>query len=562
MKKGKNQLISHNEINGNERGIWLRNDCNSNLIENNIIMSNTMVGIYLWSEYIVSNDNIIQFNDIIYNNLQVEDNDGINRWNSTSGNGNYWSDYAQRYPDATVNDTVWNTPYYINQHSKDYYPLVYPVNIPAPIAKIEEGTVINQHDSIVFNSSGCLNKEYIEKYSWNFLYDTEIRYLDGPSPTFTFDKSGTYNITLMVTDIFGRIDTDTSKLIVLDITRPNANAGSDLIIDQHSAVHLSASASSDNIAIVNHTWSIPYGNTIIKLYQKTASYTFHDAGEYAITLNVTDAEGNWDTDTLTVTVLDVTPPTADAGPDIKINQSDTVEFFFHQQSTDNVGIENWAWTFEYNGTEHTLLHSIIMSSLPLFKFDIPGIYIVTMNVTDEAGNWATDTLNITVLDTIAPNADAGNGQEIDAGTIYRFNGTGSGDNVGIVNYTWIFEYDGKMVILHGPSPDFSFDMPGKYLVKLVVTDSNGNSGEDEIVVIVKSYDPVIEDDGPADDDGEEREKGGGIPAWAWLVGAILFVGIIVVIVVFLRKKKGVDEENIGEDEMGRIGEDDGIGDGG
>ena len=119
-----------------------------------------------------------------------------------------------------------------------------------------------------------------------------------------------------------------------------------------------------------------------------------------------------------------------------------------------------------------------------------------------------------------------------------------------------------MVILHGPSPDFSFDMPGKYLVKLVVTDSNGNSGEDEIVVIVKSYDPVIEDDGPADDDGEEREKGGGIPAWAWLVGAILFVGIIVVIVVFLRKKKGVDEENIGEDEMGRIGEDDGIGDGG
>ena len=346
------------------------------------------------------------------------------------------------------------------------------------------------------------------------------------------------------------------NISVSDNDDPIAVISIDDLIGLKETTSLNGSASSDNIGISNYTWTLLNGNIV--LYGPNPTFTFHDAGVYTIVLEVTDAEGNWDTDTLNVTVRDISPPIPNAGPDITINQSETVEFFFHQQSSDNVGIEDWTWTFKYNGTEQILFHSIIMSSLPLFKFEIPGIYSVTMNVTDEAGNWALDTLNITVLDSIAPNADAGSAQEIDAGTIYRFDGTGSGDNVVIVNYTWIFEYDGKTVTLFGPSPDFSFDIPGKYSVKLVVTDANGNSGEDEIVMIVKSYDPFIEDDGPGDDDREEREKVGGMPAWVWLIGVILFVGVIVVLVVFLRKKKGEEGEITGEDEMGRIGKYDGV----
>lgn len=42
--------------------------------------------------------------------------------------GNYWSDYEMRYPNATNNGVVWDTPYEINGSTTDVdnYPLVHP----------------------------------------------------------------------------------------------------------------------------------------------------------------------------------------------------------------------------------------------------------------------------------------------------------------------------------------------------------------------------------------------------------------------------------------------------
>ena len=179
-----------------------------------------------------------------------------------------------------------------------------------------------------------------------------------------------------------------------------------------------------------------------------------------------------------------------------------------------------------------------------------------MNVTDEAGNWATDTLNITVLDTVLPHADAGSGLEIDAGTIYRFNGTGSGDNVGIVNYTWIFEYDEKTVTLFGPSPEFTFEVPGEYDIDLIVTDADGNSATDWISITVA---PIDDDIGPIDNGDERKDKDRRVGVWIWLGFAVFIIVVVVLLLIVWRKKKGRDEVSH-EDEMGRIGKDDGTGD--
>jgi parallel beta-helix repeat protein len=45
--------------------------------------------------------------------------------------GNYWSDYTARYPNASVAGTsgVGNTPYFINENNTDHYPLMSPVAI-------------------------------------------------------------------------------------------------------------------------------------------------------------------------------------------------------------------------------------------------------------------------------------------------------------------------------------------------------------------------------------------------------------------------------------------------
>jgi PKD repeat protein len=114
-----------------------------------------------------------------------------------------------------------------------------------------------------------------------------------------------------------------------------------------------------------------------------------------VTLNVTDAAGNWDTDTMTVTVRDVTPPIALAGSNQTVNEG-TLVHFNGSSSSDNLGIVSYVWTFT-DGTTKTL-----NGISPTYTFHVSGNYLVTLNVTDAAGNWNTDTVTITVLDATPP----------------------------------------------------------------------------------------------------------------------------------------------------------------
>ena len=526
---------------------------NDNEIMNNTIQSNRDHGIQILN----SDDNNVYFNEFIDNNggeRQAEDAGKNNRWNCSFG-GNYWSAYHANDFDG---DGIIDQPYRIEgmAGSMDRKPLTAPLDELFPVADARPDTNVPQYGTLTFNGSGSQGLRSTFNFTWSFVEQGIQRYLYGPDPTFTFDHIGVYTVTLWIEDFLGRTDTDSFNVTVIDETLPMAVAGQDIMVEQHQTVILDAYLSADNEGIVNFSWSFSYKGEKIDLYGITAQYTFHDAGIFTVTLEVADAEGNRDTDTLNVTVLDITPPTADAGIDITTRQSFTVEFFFHQHSTDNVGIEDWTWTFEYNETEETLFHSIIMSSLPLFKFEIPGIYSVTMKVTDEAGNWAFDTLNVTVLDTLAPDADAGGGQETDTGTVFRFNGTGSMDNVGIVNYTWVFEYDGEEVTLFGVSPDFSFDIPGEYDIELVVTDADGNSASDRLSITVTPKDDEI---GPIDNDDEEEDRGHSGAVWIWMSVVILFIAVVVVLLLFFRKRKDGSDEVSGEDELGRVGKDDGVG---
>ena len=83
-----------------------------------------------------------------------------------------------------------------------------------------------------------------------------------------------------------------------------------------------------------------------------------------------------------------------------------------------------------------------------------------------------------------PNPCAGEDRTIDEGMVVNFNGSASVDEVGIVNYTWTFTYDGQLVKLYGESPTFQFDIPGNYTVTLTVKNAAGNQGVDTMNVTV------------------------------------------------------------------------------
>ena len=95
--------------------------------------------------------------------------------------------------------------------------------------------------------------------------------------------------------------------------------------------------------------------------------------------------------TVAAAAPDVTPPVADAGPDATVNSTGAARFD-GSASTDDVGVTSWTWTLEDAGMNHTL-----HGAVAYFPFSNAGEHVVALNVTDAAGNWATDAVVITVL---------------------------------------------------------------------------------------------------------------------------------------------------------------------
>jgi hypothetical protein len=61
------------------------------------------------------------------NTKQVESHDSTNVWDDGyPTGGNYWSDYEERYPNATEldNSHIWDTPYIIDKNNQDNYPMI------------------------------------------------------------------------------------------------------------------------------------------------------------------------------------------------------------------------------------------------------------------------------------------------------------------------------------------------------------------------------------------------------------------------------------------------------
>jgi PKD repeat protein len=261
---------------------------------------------------------------------------------------------------------------------------------------------------------------------------------------------------------------------------PTADAGPDQAVDEDVPVTFDGSGSSDDIGIVDYVWTFTDG-VEKTLYGATPSYTFHEPGIYTVTLNVSDASDHYDTDTVTITVIDVNePPTADAGPDQNVTEGDEVTFD-GSSSSDDVGIENYTWTFTYDG-EATELYGVA----PAFTFDIPGTYIVTLTVEDAESETDADTVAITVLRVNDPPiADAGSDQMVTAGDEVTFDGSGSSDDVGIEDYTWTFTYDGEAMELYGVAPTFTFDIAGTYIVTLTVEDAEGETRTDTVTITVE-----------------------------------------------------------------------------
>jgi len=304
-----------------------------------------------------------------------------------------------------------------------------------------------------------------------------------------YDQLGNHDFVIWALDPAGNWNFSVGSFYIGDWTSPvitgiqalpsqlevNGNVNISATITDNSGVVSSASVeiTDPNLVILGNFTMMNMGSTY-----------FHEAlynpplGTYDFVIWANDGLDNWNSGSGSFEIVDTTAPIADAGVDI-LTDEDLEITFNASGSWDNHVIDNYTWNFTDNGQD-----IFMYGEFPTYTFDTPGAYLVTLNVTDDTGLWAIDTVWVFVTDITAPIADAGNDIYTDEDVQVNFDGSGSSDNSGqIANYTWSFTDEG-LEYLYGPTPSYTFQTPGSFTVTLTVRDLSGHDDTDTLTVYV------------------------------------------------------------------------------
>jgi len=340
---------------------------------------------------------------------------------------------------AAANGTpaVWEGKIYVSTAGGEIYSLgaannapVGTIDSPAPLA------VFKEIDEIEFSGASSDDPDRDElRYRWTSTVDGLL--YDGPLSVFTaFLSPGLHEIKLMVDDrrggrdqkiitisVLGR-EIDTALFPLLDIELRVGNIGggeakAELKSDMNGVNNnslwnvVSVSADYPWMEWIEIRFDLSYGSNAIpgntdsdsiRLYYlnaTTANWTMYNdtmvefvPGEY-LSINLSDPGTGTAELILSLYgyLLDIIPPTSDAGTDQYVDRGATVSFD-GSGSSDNVGIQSYVWTFNDAG-EKTLT-----GINPTYTFNNSGNFSVTLKVIDTSGRSDSTTMNVIVNNTI------------------------------------------------------------------------------------------------------------------------------------------------------------------
>ncbi len=346
--------------------------------------------------------------------------------------------------------------------------------------------VVDEDAHITFDSLSTDNYQIVS-LTWDFGDGTLTA--TGASVSHAFDDPGTYTVRLTVSD-GANANFSTITIIVRDITKPSIALIVPFEVDEDATFILDASATTDNDVLFGATgsfvWTIyDYNGTFTKSGRQVA-YAFAQPGTYQVSINVSDAAGNWNLSTTSIVVNDRTPPVANISTDSFVFDEDAQVLFSALNSTDNVGISIYEWSFgDLTGT--------YFGAEQYHSYATPGAYTVTLVVRDAALKNDSASVVVMVRDITKPSVSISAPPQVDEDTTFILDASTTTDNdpsfaiTGVYSWT-ITDQDGTHV-MSGKQATYMFDEPGIYQIAINVSDSSSNWNETTIMIVVNDRTP-------------------------------------------------------------------------
>ena len=307
-------------------------------------------------------------------------------------------------------------------------------------------------------------------WNWSFSGGTPTSSTT-QNPQVVYNSSGTYNVSLTVSNAFG---TDTKTKIkyitVLALPVPVAD-----FTATPTTVYAGETVSFTDMSTNNPTswnWSFS-GGTPTSSTTQNPQVVYNSPGTYNVSLTVSNAFG---TDTKTkikyITVLDLPVPVADfTATPTTVYAGETVNFT--DLSTNNP--TSWNWSFS-GGTPTSST-----TQNPQIVYNSPGTYNVSLTVSNAFGTdtkTKTDYIHVSTPSIVNFTADQ---TIINQGEVVHFSDLSTGNP-----YFWLWEFQGGTpAINYQQNPTIIFKTPGTFTVKLTVSYANGQASltrEDYITV--------------------------------------------------------------------------------
>ena len=375
-------------------------------------------------------------------------------------------------------------------------------NLP-PVANAgSDQVIVLPTSNVSLAGSGTDANGTITSYSWTKMSGPTgctIVNLTSAGTSVTGLVQGVYQFQLKVTDNNGATGTDVMQVTVNAATNqpPVANAGQDqtITLPTNSLTLAGKRGSDPDGTISSYKWteiSGPSSYTMVNANSAGTNVTGLVQGVYQFQLTVTDNNGATGTDVVLVTVNAAAniSPIANAGQDQTITLP-TNSVTFSGSGTDADGtISSYKWTKISGPSSYTIINSRLPGTSVTGL--VQGVYQFQLKVTDNNGATGTDTMQVTV--NAAPNqppvANAGSDQTITLPTnSVTLSGSGSDPDGTISSYKWT-EISGPssytIVNANSPGTNVTGLVQGIYQFQLTVTDNNGATGTDVVLITVNA----------------------------------------------------------------------------